>query len=113
MKDSGVSEESAGLQLTRRTLARTRTRALRHRCWYKVLSRLERGIVELTIRCVEEVKSTKLQSTLMKIIGKLIQALRPGYLRTAEIVGRPLAARISCLAQSWGNARAAEWEDDT
>ena len=113
MKTASPSEETLGLRLTRETLARTRRKALRQRCWYKALSSLERGIVDLTIRCVEEVKSTQLRTALGRIFAKLIEAFTPGYLNMVERVGRPLAARISRLAQSWGNMRAAEWEDDT
>jgi len=113
MIDNEMSEKPTGLQLTRQALERTRRKALRHRCWFKVLSRLERGIIELTIRCVEEVKSIGLRSTLTKILIRLVQAFGPGYLNIAESMGRPLAGRISRLAQSWGNALAAEWEDDT
>lgn len=113
MKTASPSEETLGFRLTRETLARTRRKALRQRCWHKALSRLERGLVDLTIRCVEEVKSSKLRKTLAEILAKLIQTFRPSYLDMVERVGRPLAACICQLARSWGNTGAAEWKDDT
>lgn len=112
MRARNVFEEEKAFQLTRETLAKTRRRALRQRCWHRALNRLERGIIDLTLRCVKEVKSSKLRATLETILAKLIEAFRPSYLHVVEKAGRHLAARISRLAQSWGNTRAAEWEDD-
>ena len=107
-----MSEGARGLRLTRGALARVRRRAVRQRCWYRVLSGLERGIVNLAIRCVEEVKSIRLQAVLTKILVKLIRAFGPGYMDRVERVGRPLATCVSWLAQSWGNTQAAEWRRD-
>ena len=112
MKAARISEGVMGLRLTRRSLASTRRKALRHRCWYTALNRLERGIVDLTVACVEEVRSSKLQRTLTKILDKLIRTLRRGYLDIVEKVGRPIAARLSELVQCWGNEKAAEWKND-
>ena len=112
MKTGKVSDAATGFQLTREALAKTRRKALRQRCWYKALNGLERGIVELAIRCVEEVKSIKLKTALRKILAKLVSAFRPRYLDMAEKMGRPLAVRVSQLAQSWGNKLASKWKDD-
>lgn len=112
MRAGCLSEGARGLGLTRGALARMRRKAVRMRCWYRVLSRLERSVVDLAIRCVEQVKSVKLQAVLTKIASKLIRAFGPGYMEKIENVGRPLAVRASELAWSWGNKEAMKWRDD-
>jgi len=119
MKGGSLSEDAkdasvrVGSALTREALARARRKALRQRCWYRALNKLERTIVDLTIRCVEQVKSTGLRTALKRILAKLVQALRASYLDIIERIGRPLAARASRLAKSWGNMRAAQWKNDS
>ena len=112
MKTGKVSDAATGFQLTRKALAKTRRKALRQRCWYRALNRLERGIVDLTIRCVEEVRSIELQTALRKILLKLVSAFKPSYLDMVERMGRPLVVQVSQLAQSWGNTVASKWKDD-
>ena len=109
---TSASKETNGLHLTRESLTRIRRKALRRRRWYKALSKVERGIMDLTIRCVEKVRSTRLRTALRKILDKLIPAIAPGYLDLVEKAGRPLAARVSQVAESWGNDRAAKWRRD-
>jgi len=83
--------------LTRQDLVRVRTNALRQKVWFKVASTLERGIVDLTIRCVEKIKSP----VLARIVSK-----------TVENVGHKIVGRLCKIALSWGNARASTWRDD-
>jgi len=99
-------------QLTRETLARTKRKALRKRIWFRVLTKLERGILDLTIRCVERVRSPLLERSLTTILSKLSDAPEKGYLYVVEKIGRPLAAKISSMAKSWGNESAQDWWRD-
>lgn len=94
--------------LTREFLVRVRTRALRRRVWFRVLSRMERGLVDLTIRWVDKVKSGKLARVLVRILVKLVQALESRMVRVLE-TGRTMALRMSELAVSWGNQLAWDW----
>jgi len=99
-------------QLTRETLARTKKKALRKRIWFRVLTKLERGILDLTVRCVERVRSPLLERSLTTILSKLSDALEKGYMYVVEKTGRPLAAKISSIAKSWGNESAQDWRRD-
>jgi len=98
--------------LTRQDLVRVRTNALRQKVWFKVASRLERGIVDLTIRCVEKIKSPVLARIVSKIIKDLEQVLESNFLKTVENVGHKIVGRLCKIALSWGNARASTWRDD-
>jgi hypothetical protein len=97
--------------LTGRKLAGLKTRALRKRVWFRVLDRVERGLLDLTIRWVDNVRSGRLTETLMRILVKLARAMEQGMARVL-VVGRELALRASVLAVRWGNVEAYSWRFD-
>jgi hypothetical protein len=88
-----------------------KTRSLRRRVWYRVLDRIERGLVDLTIRWVDKVRSGTMARVLLRILGKLAQAMQQGMVRVLT-VGRELALRASVLAVGWGNSDAYGWRFD-
>lgn len=94
---------------SRRELLLIRREALRRAVWFKVLSRVERGLVSLTIRCVERVQSSKLTAILRNIVGRLEDALSSRVDKLMGEVGWPLARKIAHLAVSWGNRDALKW----
>jgi hypothetical protein len=111
-----LTEESNILEildspLTGRKLAGLKTRALRKRVWYRVLDRVERGLLDLTIRWVDNVRSARLTETLLRILVKLARAMEQGMARVL-VVGRELALRASVLAVRWGNVEAYSWRSD-
>ena len=85
-----------------------KTRGLRKRVWYGALDRMERGLVDLTIRWVDKVRSGRMTETLMRILEKLAQALETGIGKVLAR-GRMLAVRASELAVGWGNNIAFSW----
>lgn len=85
--------------------------AKKRRFWYR-LSRLERGILNLTVRCVEKPKSRRLINVLTKIVAKIKEMLISPFQRLMEKVGRPLAEKRSIIAKSWGNKEAGKWAED-
>jgi len=93
-------------------LLRVRRRALRSRVWFRVLDSAERGILSLVPRCVEVVRSPELILAVARIVVKIEEALRSPLERFRSQVAKPLAVRISCLAQSWGYEGAEAWADD-
>ena len=97
--------------LTKRVLLDLRTRSLRKRVWYRTLDRIERGLVDLTIRWVDNVRNCTMARVLLRILGKLVQALEQGMVRVLT-VGRELALRASELAVRWGNTQAYTWRSD-
>ena len=106
---SGTAKEG---QITREFLVGARSRGLRSRVWFWALDRIERGLVDLTIRWVDKVRSRRMTTTLLRILEKLEQALETGMNRVLGR-GRVLAGRISVLAVSWGNEVAVSWRFDT
>ena len=86
--------------------------ALRRGVWFRSLSRVERGVIDLTVKCVDVIKSCKLAKVVTAIMDKLRSAMESTVERTVRAVGLPLARKISGLAVSWGNRLAVVWADD-
>ena len=107
-----LSEKLLEGPITRDVLIRLKTRGLRRRLWYSTLSRMERGLVDLTIRWVDKVRSGLMAETLLRILVKLAMALETGMGRVLGR-GRVLAVRASELAVGWGNGSAFYWRFET
>ncbi len=106
------SEKILKEPITREVLIGIKTRGLRRRLWYSSLSLMERGLVDLTIRWVDRVRSGRLAETLLRILEKLALAMEAGMGRVLGR-GRMLAARASELAVGWGNSSAFYWRFET
>jgi hypothetical protein len=104
-------EDSLARPLTRQVLLDLKARSLRRRVWYRVLDRMERGLVDLTIRWVDKVRNRTMTSVLLRILGKLAQAMQQGMVRVLA-VGRELALRASEWAVRWGDRDAYAWRFD-
>ena len=73
--------------ITQDYLRTVRYAALRKRVWYRVLDRVERGIVNLTIVFVEKVQSQVLAGELVKILAKLWDGAKSAFIRHVEGFG--------------------------
>jgi hypothetical protein len=73
--------------LTREGLGLLR-RALRSKAWFR-LERVERAVVELTIKVVERVKNTTLAGIMLRIVDKLRQWIKPSFKQMALSIGPP------------------------
>ncbi len=89
-----------------------KSRALRNRTWYKTLSRIERAIIDLTIRCVEKIRSHVLAQTVSMIVNKILRTLKESFMAEAEKVGRELVEKLCVIAQNWGNTTCFLWKRD-
>jgi len=98
--------------LTIKGLIKTKARALRHRVWFKTLSRAERAIIDLTIKCVEKIRSRILTRVISKILDKILKTLKNSFLETADKVGRETVERLCRIAGKWGNRTASSWKHD-
>ena len=94
--------------ITREVLIGIKTRGLRRRLWYCTLSRMERGLVDLTIRWVDNVRNRTMTKVLLQILEKLLLAVDHGIARVLA-VGRSIAMRASKLAVRWGYNQAHAW----
>lgn len=93
-------------------LTKIRFISLRRGVWFKVLNRLERGLMNLTLMVTRKVRSRVLASALRSIIEKLLYALESKVEQEMRRIGVPLADKISRIAQKWGNRKAREWAKD-
>lgn len=102
----------ARIPLTRSALAKIRAKAIRRGVWFKVLSGAERAYMGLAIKVVKRVRSFLLAKVLTSILKKLLSAMESRVARIMREVGRPLAQKLSRIAQKWGNKPAVQWTDD-
>jgi hypothetical protein len=93
-------------------LAKIRKEAWRAKVWFKALTQIERGLFNLSLKCVKRPRSPRLIDALAKIIVKIRRALMSPIYRLMEYVGRPLAKRLSLIAQGWGRKTAKAWAED-
>ncbi len=111
MNEESNLQEFLTFPLTGRNLAGLKTRAIRKRVWFSVLDRVERGLLDLTMRWVDKVRSGRMTETVLRILLKLVRAMERGIGRVL-VVGRELALRASVLAVGWGNSEAYAWRLD-
>jgi hypothetical protein len=112
--------EDGWLQMKRRIngfasiqeLALAKKLALRRGLWYRTLNRVERGIIDLTVKYVDNIKSSKLAKVVTAIIEKLQVSMETLADKMVRTVGLPLARKISEIAVSWGNHSASSWAND-
>jgi hypothetical protein len=97
---------------TKQDLMKIRSRALRTRVWFKALSKVERAIVDLTIKCVERIRSNVLARTVSMIVSKLLESLEEGFMVRAERVGCRIAESLCVLGERWGNKACSTWKCD-
>jgi len=90
-----------------------KAKALRRRVWFRALSRVERCIVDLTIRCVERVRSPVLERTILNIINKILKTLESGFLEKVNKVGSAVAEKVCRIALGWGNRNGSRWKHDS
>jgi hypothetical protein len=93
-------------------LNETKKHALRRGIWFKAINRVERGIIDLTVRFVDTVKSTALAKVLMAIIAKLQTSKESMIDKLVRTNGLPLARKIRNIGVSWGNRLASLWAED-
>ncbi len=94
---------------TKNFLRGVRFEALRKRVWYRALDRVERGIFNLTCSIVDRVESAVLGSVLVRIIYRLREAMKGGFVRVVESVGCERAVRYAGLARGWGYGDVRGW----
>lgn len=93
-------------------LVEAKKSALRRGVWFRSLNRIERGIIDLTVRYVDNIKSSKLAQVVTAIIEKLQVSMETLVDKMVRNVGLPLAKKISEIAVNWGNRLASKWAED-
>ena len=93
-------------------LAKIRLVAVRRGVWFRVLNRVERGVIDLTLRVTRRIRSRILARVVYSIVKKLLEALESKVIQQMRQIGVPLAEKISLIAQKWGNKNAYGWAGD-
>jgi hypothetical protein len=93
-------------------VASVRRRALRKGVWFRVCNKLERGIMDLTIRCVDTIKSFRLALIIGRVVCKILKACRSRFLMRVARTGYRLAEGVSRIAAGWGMDQASTWKGD-
>jgi hypothetical protein len=98
--------------LNKLQLIKLRLKAMRAGVWFKALPRIDRVLVDLTIKVTSRVRSTTLAKSLLDITRKLEGLLESSLLRAFRGVAHKLAQKLSIIAQKWGNNSAKNWDSD-
>src|SRR3989304_1872962 len=107
-----VMQDNASSLLNKAQLIKLRLKAMRAGVWFRALPRIDRVLVDLTIRVVSNVRSFTLAKNLLAVTRKLEGFLESSLLRAFREVGLALAQKLSLVAQKWGNNSAENWASD-
>ena len=98
--------------LNRTQLIKLRIKAIRAGLWFKALPRIDRVLVDLTIKVAENIRSSLLAKSILAVMGKLEGLMESSFLKSIRAIGRSLAEKLSLIAQKWGNVSARNWSTD-
>ena len=113
MKSMALSSVNALSFLNKKQLVNLKTKAMRSGAWFKALQRIDRVLFDLTIRVVDNIRSTKLAKSIAMLTRKLENAMESSFSSRLRAIGLPLAKKISFTAQKLGNISAAGWVFDS
>jgi hypothetical protein len=98
--------------LNKTQLIKLKLRAIRAGVWFKALPRIDRALVDLTIKVANSIRSTTLAQNILAVTRKLEGLLESSLLRAFRGIACKLAQRLSLVAQKWGNISARNWTSD-
>jgi hypothetical protein len=98
--------------LEKAQLLKLKRKAVRAGVWFRALPRIDRALVDLTIKVACTVRSFCLAKRILAVVHKLGCLLENKLLRAVRETGLPMACRFSFFAQKWGNAAAKDWGSD-
>ena len=99
--------------LNRTQLVKLKAKALRAGVWFRALPRIDRVLVDLTIKVTENIRSSHLAKSISTVVDKLEGLLESSILKSLRLIGRPLAEKLSSIAQKLGNTAAKTWAFDS
>jgi len=103
------TEGSQATQSVRRTLASRMQKSKRNGSWFK-LSRMERGILSLSLRLKVTFESMNLAKALVSVLKRLADLGDAVY--SQLIAGTRMACAFADAAVSWGHHGARAWRND-
>jgi hypothetical protein len=96
----------------REQLLKLKLKAMRAGVWFRNLPRIDRVLIDLTIKVTISIRSITLANNIRAIIKKLESLLESSLTRALKGIGLQIAQKISLIAQKWGNALARNWSSD-
>ena len=93
----------------RAQLVKLRLKAIRAGLWFRTLRRIDRALIDLTIRVAQCIRSVTLARGISALAGKLEEILESRVSKAVREVGFPLAQKLSLTAQKLGNISAESW----
>jgi len=98
--------------LKKAQLLKLKVKAMRSGVWFRALTRIDRVLVDLTIKVAGTVRSFILAKNILTIVRKLESVMESRFLRAVKEIGFPIACRLGFTAQRWGNIAAKGWGSD-
>ncbi len=104
----------------RGSLDRLKRLSMRSGAWFRALNWKQRGLIDITMRTVDRIRSSLLLKVLAPLVRRLLETVG-GDTRTGTLVlmgkgafdmMRGVAEKIVAVAQKWGNNAAKEWLDE-
>jgi hypothetical protein len=99
--------------LCKKQLVKLRSKAIRAGVWFRALRRIDRALIDLTIKVASTVRSVTLAKSILALVGKLEGIMESSFSRVMREVGFPLAQKVSLVAQKWGSTSAKIWAFDS
>jgi len=93
-------------------LMKLKLKAMRSGVWFKALPRIDRVLLDLTIKVAGTVRSFTLAKNILAVVRKLESVMESRFLRAVKEVGFSIAKRLGLIAQKWGNVSARSWKFD-
>ena len=98
--------------IERMQLIKLRQKAIRAGVWFRALPRIDRVLVDLTIKVADTIRSPNLAQSILVIAGKLEGILESKLARFVREFGLPITIKLSVFAQNWGYNAAGKWAND-
>jgi hypothetical protein len=93
-------------------LLKLKLKAMRAGVWFRGLPRIDRVLVDLTIKVAQCIRSPSLASCILSVVRKVDDLLESRFARGVREIGFSLSRRVSLFAQGWGNKAARSWAGD-
>jgi len=111
MRKNSLHDADSGF-LEKAQLMKLKLKAMRSGVWFRALPRIDRVLVDLTIRVAGTVRSFILAKNILTVVRKLESIMESRFQRAVKEVGFPIALRLGLIAQKWGNESAGKWASD-
>jgi hypothetical protein len=107
-----AQQNSSSGFLSKAQLVKLKLKAMRSGVWYRALPRIDRVLVDLTIKVADTIRSPHLARCILSVAGKLESLLESKLQRAVRDFGLPIAHKLSMFARKWGNVAAEKWASD-